>query len=70
MKKTELKKIIREMIEDKNEEKLRKELETRVMGAFRKVAVPFKDKTAEPHIKSIISSLENIIADFKQDHNL
>ena len=70
MKQSELKKIIREMIEDKNEDKLRNELQTRVMSAFRKVAVPFKDKTAEPHIKSIISSIENIIADFKKDHNL
>lgn len=70
MKNLEIKKIIREMIENENEDALRKELQTRIMDSFRKVAVPFKDKSVEPRVKDIISRLENTIINFKRNNNI
>lgn len=70
MKNTEIKKIIREMIERENEDSLRKELQTRIMDNFRKVAVPFTDKAAERSLKDIISGLEDTIINFKRDNDI
>lgn len=70
MKNTEIKKLIKEMIKQNNEDELRKELEFRVMSCFRDVAVPFKDKTAKPSINSIIRGLEDTIKNFKEDNQI
>lgn len=70
MKENEIRGIIREMIEKKNDSELFEKLKFEVMSAFRPMAVPFTDKTQKPSFETALSSLENIIINFKKDNNL
>lgn len=70
MKNRDIKKIIREMIEKENEARLKKELQTRIMDNFRKVAVPFTDEANERPLKQIINGLEDTLISFKKDNDI